>query len=383
MNEILKDVLEERAEHARTPHVDAARLIRAGRRRRTVRRGTATASVAAVAALSVAVTPTVVDRLSDNAGPGPTGSASGLSVPWADAHTLHFGDLNVPRPDGLAALSYAPETDELAYSVEGERSSWEDIYVMSADGTVEQVNEAPAEEFPVSDGEDEFAWLEKVDDGWVAAIRHASGEIDRVALGKAPWLTPVALDDGVFYYNRGYSRVWYASVDSGPSPTDMASEALLDHANGTTAFVSNEQADNGGLGTVYFTNEQGQEVGRAENLFLSGQLSDANGPDDLVLLGDDGADPVLVEVTTGERIPLDVAPQWERDAAALVGDRVLLTAFSGVSGEWVVRLLDCSATTGSCTVVDEQQTTDGDKYLLPDPTAVSRQLEFTTHPPME
>lgn len=383
MTEKLRDVLQEEAGAARVPPTDLGPVLRAGGRAVRRRRAVGTVAVAAVTALAVAIAPAIVDRLGDgsSASQGPASGGSDLSIPWADADTLHFGDVAVPRPDGLNALSYAPSTGYLAYSVDDGDWYEGDVFVMSSDGEVTQVNEGPViSDYLVSDGGDEFAWVEQTPDGrWVAAIRHASGDISTIDLSGsngAPFL--VALDDGVVYYDN-WGKVWSASEGSSPEPMGMTSEALLDHRDGIVAFVSDEQANRGSNGTVYFEDQSGHELGRAENLFMAGKLDVGDGPDDAVFLGEG---PVMVDVSSGEKTPFKVGRKWHMDQVTLVEDRVLMTAFSGASGEWVMRLLTCSSTTGACEVVDEQQTAHGEDYRLPDSPGFARQLEFTPEPPL-
>jgi hypothetical protein len=118
MNEI-KDELREWATEAGAPKVDAAKLIRAARRRRVARRGAGTAVMVTATALAVATVPSIVTER--GRADSPAGLPGSSSPVWADADTLHFGDVDVPRPDELDAMTYAEEADYVA--VAGSRAT--------------------------------------------------------------------------------------------------------------------------------------------------------------------------------------------------------------------------------------------------------------------
>jgi hypothetical protein len=367
MNEIIKDVLEERAEHARTPHVDAARLIRAGRRRRTVRRGMATASVAAVAALSVAITPTVVD-LADGNGTDPASDVSKLPVPYADADTLYLGDVSVPRPKYLHELTYASEAGYLAYTTVG--SDNDGTFVLTQDGEVTKVSNATGS--IEGDGKGDVAWLERASGGWEVVIYRASGELARVEIGagSSPWIG--AVDDGVVYYSQG-DRIWSVTAGGEPEPVYEQSMFMVDRTDGVAAIASTSAL---GFGeplptTVMVRDPEGGPIGRVYDLPPYGRLRVDGESVEFLGEGQNGR-PVLVDVRTGDRAQVGEAGSPHPQYAALVGDRIVMTAF-----DWkrdLAVLLSCSEPT-ECRVVDEQPTEAArdlpfpeDQYVLPDIT---------------
>jgi hypothetical protein len=375
MNEIIKDVLEERAEHARTPHVDAARLIRSGRRRRNVRRGIGTVSVAAIAASAIAIAPTIVDGRggTDSPASGQPATGPGSSPPaWADSDGIHLGDVEVPRPsDTIGDLTYAATAGYLAYGASDDSAHGWGIYVLTPDGEEAKVGSRP-ESSPVGDGEAEVAWLERTGKRvYVVVLREASGHVSRLPLGpdvRGVWLQ--AVDDGVVYYGvENRYTTWSVSPGADPAPTDLGN--LLDHRGGVAAVYD------GPTRSVVFKDERGRPISRVTGLEADkGRLYGREGVEDAVFLSQTAGDPmpVLVDVSTGELDPIEVEG-FAVEHASFVGDQLVLVVTRDSGDGWESRVMACTPSGEDCQTVDEQAAT-GEEYYLPDDVQLSSRLSY-------
>jgi hypothetical protein len=358
MNEIIKDVLEERAEHARAPHVDAAQLIRAARRRRTARRVGVVAVAAAVASI-VAVAPTIVDRLpgqDDAANPAP-----GLDLPWADADYLYYGDDRIPRPDGY--LGIATLDDRLRYSTSEEPSPPETPYRSGSlyewrpgEGSDPTLIVDDAIESPLVEG-DLAAWVE-ADGPDQLRLHFMVGDTEYPPLSLPATKNGLrigALDAGesstVIYTYRG--SLWSWDGSGNPTRLDIDANDFIDRAAGVTV-VTDGWADDG-TWIMRFLDSTGGQIGRASGVWPEpdGRLDDS-GSRFLSRTGVASARPAVLDVTTGEITPLDIGRSmlamqmaWELDGDVTVAVR------PKAQNEAPVDLVTCSPANGDCVVIAE------------------------------
>jgi hypothetical protein len=366
MNQIIKDVLEERAAQATPPHVDAAALIRAGHRRTRVRRGIGTVAVAGLAALGVVVASNLVEQSGSSDGTGPIANPQpGVSGAWADADYIYYGTQYRPRPAHLNDIT----------NVEGgvNYSTW-DVSAPRAEFFIWLPNEPAGRDLyhargvnvvrpPMMEG-NVTAWFRAGDEDalWLESdIAGPDGPL-MVEPSGGDYPTLMDLDPGsaeappsVMYLHRG--EVWIWDGTGGPQRlSDIDIRHYVDRSHGVTAVaeVAGDQPT-----TVTFLGPQDNEIGRAQGVFGMGTLDDSAS----WYLSRSETGPVVVEVATGRQVPIDVGDAmavqmaWNPD-----GDVTVVTQPQGEPGA-PVDLLTCSSVDGQCALVAEDVGASSDIML--------------------
>jgi hypothetical protein len=355
MNEIIKDVLAERAGQARPPHVDAAELIRSGRRRRTTRR-VGVVALAAVTASILAVAPTIVERLPGGSDDAAANPAPGLGLAWTDADYLYEGDDRIPRPEGY--LDIATFDHRLRYSTSEEPSPPETLF---RPGSLYEWRPGEGSD-PTLIVDNTFGPPEV--EGDLAAWIEADGP-DRFRLHfmvgdtEYPPLSLPATKDDLFIHALdagGSPRVIYAdrsevwSWDGTGSPTrlDVNADNLIDYAAGVSVVTAGWAND--GTWSVRFLDPGGDEINRVTNVWADGLLDDS-GRRYLTQTGEFAGTPAVIDVATGDVTRLDVGRSMRALQMTWGPDKgVTLAIRPKGQDDAPVDLVTCAAADGSCVV---------------------------------
>lgn len=357
MNKIIKDVLVERAQHTEAPHVDAAALIRSGRRRRTVRRGAGVGAVAAVAATVIAVAPTIVDRLPGGEDESAVNPASGLKLAWADGDNIYFGDDRIPRPagyldltsyDGVVRYGAQEAAENPGDPGRGAIYEWRPSEAGEPERIVDNTVGSPLVEG------DTAAWLEAAGSDQVRLVLKVGDAEYRTnplpSTRNGPSIR--TLDDSdtpTVTYVTG-REVWSWNGTDNPVELDVSENKLIDRADGVTVVWAGWDDD---AWTMRFLDEDGREISRVRNVGELGRLYDS-GERYLTQSGQVPRVPVVVDVASGRSTSLDIGESnrglqmtWDLDG------NVLVATAPKNDDDAPVDLTSCDPTNGACEVIAE------------------------------
>lgn len=366
MNQIIKDVLEERAKHATPPHVDAASLIRAGHRRTRVRRGIGTVAVAGLAALGVFVASNLVEQSGGSGEPGPAANPQpAVSGAWADADFIYFGTAFMPRPAHINDMTNVE--GGVDYSTWDESVPRAEFYAWRPErpgrdlGLALGVNVVQP---PMLEG-DIQAWFQATDNGKLLLQSDVAPDVPLV-VEPSGGDSPIVLDvdpgsaevpPSVVYSNRGEVWVWNGTGEPQPLSDDRH---FVDRDRGVTAVaeIAGDRPT-----TVTFLGPQSDEIGQAQGVFGVGTLDDSAS----WFLSRSEAGPVVVEVASGRQVPLDVGDAMALQMAWNPDGDVTVATRPQDETDAPVDLLTCSPMDGRCALVAEDVGASSD-IVLPDQT---------------
>lgn len=357
MNDLLREVLTERADRVVPGPLDTEALIQRGRRLR--RRRTALGAVTGVVLAVGGVTVAQLDRL-DQRRAVQVADSPVIASPWADAERLHVGRLSVPRPPALRAL--IPVGDAAAWT----RNDQGGMFVLTPDGQVRQVGSGKV---GVPDGAgDLLAWAE--DQGGNSATYVL--RVYDVARGEAVASTtfrsksqPAILnvtDSVVAFSDNDEVWSWRWSGDGGIEQFSSGNGRVLDVAGSVTVAFDGPRFNEAGFGTARILDDA-RELARFERVRPFGWLG-ARGAQFLTVRengnSEDGVESVVLDAKTGRVTPLRadgvrvIGGSWD------LGGRITATTLPpGISpapaGEEAIlqmvqhlRVVSCDPSTGEC-----------------------------------
>jgi hypothetical protein len=367
MNEIIKDVLEDRAEHARTPQVDTARLIRAGRRRRWRNRAVGGTSVAAALAAVALVVPLVPHGTSDDAPTaGMTTDGDTDGVTYALDTTIYSGDEQIDVSP-YQVYDFV-RTDEGFAFVAGNGN----VYFTDGSGVEQIGSRANYHQLEADDSGSYVGWVEGNADGPDDTVVYDTGretEVLRTSVGNQRGCWP---DD----------------------PTDNSGvRPRVDAIDGETAYVCNAN----GVIAWDLSTEDDRWISPARTISGVVDVSDGwlvepighpsvpvisrdpgvDGPRfpgtgdlspnaDYVLGETDDGEVKVVERTTRLNVTPDVGDyDYEMGLQWIDDDRLLVEGMPDIGDPNTIDLLVCSLSAGDCTVAVSDLTVENGELTLP------------------
>lgn len=346
MTEKLKNLMHERADQTTFAVPDLALVRAAGaRRRRRQYAGVTGAGLVAVVAVG-ALSLTLTDTPSDDAGPDIASEPPSSGVPsgttWSIGSVINNGD--GPIEVGHPVVSYVP-TDVGFVTTDPDGAVWS-----VHDGEVEQVGRIGTtddENLAADPSDSRVAWID-ADGPQVVVLDQQTGEKQTylaplASEGPDEELSPgqvYALSDGVLYARSGAEAV-AVDLDSGDvrvvHPEVTGVDRVIDAAAGVVAFASSE-----GDSWVLL----GPTLGEAEFAF-EGQYDDGYLSPDAGYLAFSGDEGQVHDTFTGQVVELDITGFYE--VYGWSDDDTADVIAQNDSGN--AKLMTCDLPTGSCTDV--------------------------------
>lgn len=358
MTGLLKDLMNDRADHVATPHVDIDAIVADGDkrvRRRRVVAGAGVAVAAAAVALAAVTVPDLTDRGADPVQPAPTPQTSAFAEPrptYAEGSTIHYGEEQVSTaPHDVVA--YVQTDAGFVFS-----TSDYDVYLADGDGT-EQIGttDRADEQILTADGP-YAAWIDWSGDTPALVVYDTVNDAEALRTTDGTedtrnWLRQPAVEviDGGLVYWHNSDGVVVSDVSSDSPPITLlagaSSEWLNDAVDG---WLSYDTFD--GLATIV-SREVDEDLDFVAG--VKGRLSA-----DASYVATDLVDQVAVyDARTREDVTPSRSGYPQTGFSVWLDDDRYSAWGYGRPDYGTADLLTCSISEGACTVVARDVTAHG------------------------
>lgn len=330
MTGLLTDLMHERADRLDAPDLDLARITRTGERRVRRRRTALVGGVAAAVAIGAVAVPSLTgdgggaarDLVADGtaADPVPLSWTTGRTLRRADGPDLDLGDY---------AWAWVWAGDAVAYTDDEKR------VLLWSDGEVEQVGSvlraATGDVELVADGS-RVAWFDPL--RGLVLLDATTGD---VATHKADGFSDVrvtALDGDVVYAVDDRGVVAWDALTGKVEALDPSGKAVVIDAEDGTLLRA-------------LPGRRARVEGPGRDLTLTTDSFANLSPDGAHVVAESNDEGVLLDTSTGERVPLATGYDWALPFQWLDADAVAVLAFTFGDTEEAF-LVRCVVSTGAC-----------------------------------
>jgi len=363
MTGLLKDLMNDRADHVAGPHVDIEAIVADGDkrvRRRRIATGTGIAAAVAAVALAVVTVPDMVDRGAEPVQPAPTIQTPAFTEArptYAGDSTIHYGDQQVSTAP-YEVVAFVQTDAGFVFSTPDY-----EVYLADGDGTERIGTTDRADEQILTADGPYAAWIDWSGDAPALVVYDTvnGDEVLRTTDGTEDtrdWMRQPAvevIDGGKVYWHNADGVVVSEVTADGPPINVLAgasSEWLNDAVDGVLSYDTFD-----GLATIV-----SREVDDEQDFVpgVKGRLSA-----DASYVATDVTDHVTVyDAVTRKDVTLDPGGYVGTTFSTWLDDD-RYNVWGGFSGVPDIDLLTCSVARGTCVVAEEDVTAlgpDGYEY---------------------
>lgn len=332
MTGLLTDVMHDRADHLDAPDLDLARITRDGDRRVRRRRTALVGGIAAVVAVGVVAVPSLTgDR--DGGGTGRDVVADGTAaapVPlsWTTGSTLRRS--GAPDVDlGVDVRAWVWAGEAIALTDDDRRVLlWED-------GSLEQVGTVatpdPDDAELVADGE-RVAWVDP--DRRLVLLDTATGETSTQDVPRGGDVRVTALDGDTVYAVGSGVLAWDTRTSEVETLDPSGRAIVIDAEDGTLLRA--------------LPGRRAKVEGPGRELTLTTDSFANLSPDGTHVVAESNDEGILLDTSSGDRVPLATGYDWALPFQWLDTDAVAVLAFAFGEDTEEPFLVRCVVSTGAC-----------------------------------
>jgi hypothetical protein len=333
MTGLLTDLMHDRADHLDAPDLDLARITRDGDRRVRRRRTTLVGGIAAAVAIGVVAVPSLAgdgdggrearDLVADGTAAAP------VPLSWTTGSTLRRS--GAPDVDlGVDVRAWVWVGEAVALTDDERR------VLLWTDGALEEVGTAarpdPDDAELVADGA-RVAWVDP--DRRLVLLDTASGETSTQDVSSAGDVRVTALDGDAVYAVGGDGVLAWDTRTGEVEVLDPSGKAVVIDAEDGTLLRA-------------LPGRRARVEGPGRDLTLTTDSFANLSPDGAHVVAESNDEGILLDTSTGDRVPLATGYDWALPFQWLDADAVAVLAFSFGEDTEEPFLVRCVVSTGAC-----------------------------------